>query len=526
MRSTTCEPARQRRAGVVLHPTSLPGPYGIGDLGPSARAFADFLGSAGQTVWQVLPLGPTGYGDSPYQGLSAFAGNPLLVSPDDLREEGWIGKDDLADAPKLDPKEVDYVGVSRWKGELLRKAAAQFAQRASGAAKAQLEEFRAREAAWLEDFALFSALKKANRGRSWVMWDEAYARREPMALDVARREHAAEIDAQVFTQWIFDRQWMALRAYAAKHGIQLMGDVPIYVAHDSADVWAHRRRFKLDAAGYPAAMAGVPPDYFSATGQLWGNPIHDWAAQAAEGHAFWVERMRQNMRLYDLVRVDHFRGFEAFWEIPGGALTAQNGRWVEGPGASVFEAMQAKLGHLPIVAENLGVITPAVEALRHKFGWPGMAILQFAFGDDEQAHTFLPHNYERDLVAYTGTHDNDTVMGWWASKAGVGSTRTQEQIERERAKAKAYLNTDGREMNWVMLRALYGSAADMAIAPMQDLLGLGTEARMNVPGTSGGNWRWRLQEKALTPKLAARARELVEIYERSPGSVSSNQKKP
>ncbi len=516
MRSTTCERAPyRRRAGVLLHPTSLPGPHGIGDLGPRARAFVDFLAEADQGVWQVLPLAPTGYGDSPYQALSAFAGNPLLVSLEDLGAEGWVADEDLAAAPRLPASHVDYAAVAAWKGALLRRAAERFRTRASHAQRAELAAFRAREGAWLEDLALFLALKERHGGAAWIRWDAPLARRAAGALEAARREHAREIDGHVFAQWAFDRQWARLRDHARARGVSLMGDVPIYLAHDSAEVWARPGLFRLDPDGNPLAVAGVPPDYFSATGQLWGNPLHDWAAQAADGYAFWIERMRTNLRLYDLVRLDHFRGFEAYWEVPAGVTTARSGRWVKGPGAAVFEAMQAALGALPIVAENLGVITPEVEELRTRFGFPGMAILQFAFGKDPQADSFKPHGYRRDTVAYTGTHDNDTVEGWWASEVGPGSIRTAQDIEEERAHARAYLATDGRGMSWVLLRAVYASVAELAMAPLQDLLGLGAEARMNTPATPSGNWRWRFEEGALTPALARRTRELAALYGRT-----------
>ena len=523
MPSTTCEPGARRRAGVLLHPTSLPGPFGVGDLGPAAHAFLDRLAEAGQRVWQVLPLAPTGYGDSPYQALSAFAGNPVLISPEALRDDGWVTQAELDAAPRFLRGEVDYATVGRWKAQLLRRAAERFQAGAPVALREELDAFRAAEAPWLEDVALFLALKARHNGRAWIEWAAPLAGRDPEALAAARKELAPELSAHAFAQWVFARQWGALRARAAARGIELMGDVPIYLAHDSAEVWARRALFRLDGEGRPLAVAGVPPDYFSATGQLWGNPLHDWEVQARDGYAFQVERMRANLRLFDLVRLDHFRGFEAYWEVPAGDPTAERGRWVKGPGAAVFEAMRAALGALPIVAENLGVITPEVEGLRRRFGWPGMAILQFAFGDDPQARTFLPHAYERDLVAYTGTHDNDTVAGWWSSRAGVGSTRTERQIELERAHARAYLGADGSDMPFTLLRWLYASVAELAMAPMQDLLGLGSEARMNTPGTASGNWRWRMAEGAFGPELARRVRELCEVYERSGGAASSNQ---
>jgi 4-alpha-glucanotransferase len=523
MRSSTCD-APPRRAGVLLHPTSLPGPHGVGDLGAEARRFVDWLAAAGQGVWQVLPLAPTGYGDSPYQALSAFGGNPLLLAPEELARRGWLDAEAVARPPPLPAGRADYGAAAAWKGPLLRAAAERFAARAGPPEREALEAYRARHAGWLDDLALFLALKERHGGVAWTRWDPPLARREPGALAEARRVLEAEVRAHVFAQWAFDEQWTALRAHARARGVALLGDLPIYLAHDSAEVWARRELFRLDPRGEPVAVAGVPPDYFSATGQLWGNPLHDWAAQAARGFDFWIDRLRRNLELFDLVRLDHFRGFEAYWEVPAGAASAAGGRWVAGPGAALFEALEAALGRpLPLVAENLGVITPAVEALRRRFGLPGMAVLQFAFGDDPQADDFLPHNYRPDLVAYTGTHDNDTAVGWWSSEAGEGSTRTAEQVARERAHALAYLAADGREMNWTLLRGVYASVAALAVAPLQDLLGLGSEARMNVPATADGNWRWRLRAGALTPALAERVRALAALYGRSAGSVSSNQ---
>jgi 4-alpha-glucanotransferase len=507
MRSTTCDeegagergaPGR-RRAGVLLHPTSLPALHGVGDVGPAARRFVDWLG----------------YGDSPYQALSAFAGNPLLVSLEDLRAEGWLTGADLAGAPAFPSEAVDYARVAPWKSALLARAAERFAADASPAWRAELDAFHAREARWLDDFALFLALKERHGGAAWIDWEPPLAARDPRALEAARREHAAALRVHVFGQWVFHEQWKRLRRHAGSRGVAIMGDLPIYLAHDSAEVWARRHLFQLDGDGRSRAVAGVPPDYFSATGQLWGNPLHDWEAQARDGYAFWLARMSANLELFDLLRLDHFRGFEAYWEVPAEETTAQRGRWVKGPGAALFEALRARLGPLPIVAENLGVITPEVEALRRRFGFPGMAILQFAFGTAPQAETFRPHSYERDLVAYTGTHDNDTVLGWWASEAGRADIRSAEDIAEERALAMAYLATDGREMNWTLLRGVYASVADTAMAPLQDLLGLGSAARMNTPATASGNWRWRFRADALGQGLARRVRELAALYARS-----------
>ncbi len=357
-------------------------------------------------------------------------------------------------------------------------------------------------------------LKHAHEDRPWTRWAGPLARREPAALDAARARYASEISAEVFAQWCFARQWDALRARCRALGIALLGDVPIYVAHDSVEVWSRPELFRLDARGEPAAVAGVPPDYFSASGQLWGNPLHDWDAVARDGWRSWIARIRGALAQVDRIRLDHFRGFEAYWEIPAGAATAEAGRWVPGPGARLFEALEAALGPLPFLAENLGVITPEVEALRRRFRFPGMAVLQFAFGNDPQAPTFQPHNYERDTVAYTGTHDNDTVMGWWEGGAG-DSIRTPEDVAREKARARAYLATDGTEMSWVLVRAVLASVADTAVVPLQDVLGLGSAARMNTPATLGGNWRWRVRAEALAPELATRLRALTELYGRA-----------
>ena len=522
--------ARDRRSGILLHPTSLPGPHGAGDLGGTAHRFARWLGEAGQRLWQVLPLQPTGYGDSPYQALSARAGNPLLVSLEVLSNEGWLDDADLAGAPAGDPERADLPAVAAWKRACLARAASVFVRRAGDELSADLAAFRAREAGWLADWALFAVLKEGHGGAPWNAWPAPLARREPAALDAARARHAEAIFAEEFAQWCFSRQWEALRARCRALGIALVGDVPIYVAHDSVEVWTRPELFRLDGRGAPALVAGVPPDYFSATGQLWGNPLYDWEAVARDGWRFWIERMRGALATVDRVRLDHFRGFEAYWEVPAGAPTAQDGRWVPGPGAPLLEALERALvaptrregsapesgaaPALPFIAENLGVITPEVEALRQRFRLPGMAVLQFAFGNDPQAPTFLPHAYEKDTVAYTGTHDNDTVMGWWRGGA-EGSVRTEDDVAREKARARAYLATDGRDMHWVMIRAVLASVADAAIVPLQDVLGLGSEARMNRPATLGGNWTWRVREEALGARESDRLAEMVELYGRS-----------
>jgi len=498
-----------RVAGILLHPTCLPGPHGIGELGAAAFAFLDFLHDTGQGLWQVLPLGPTGYGDSPYQSFSAFAGNPLLVSLDRLTEQGWLKAAELRERPRFAEREVDFGRASEWKLPLLEKACAAFEATADGSRREALQAFVARNAAWLPDFALFTALRRANGGAAWNTWERSLVEREPQALERARRELARECREVEFAQWLFFEQWAAVRQAAHERGIRLMGDVPIFVAHDSADVWAHPELFHLSRDGRPSLQAGVPPDYFSATGQLWGNPLYRWDALERSGHAWWVDRLRAVFELVDIVRLDHFRGFEAYWEVAGDATTAVEGRWVKGPGRPFFEKLRAAFGELPVVAEDLGVITPEVEALRDAFGFPGMAILQFAFGSDAPGNAFLPHNYTKHKVVYTGTHDNDTVVGWW--NAGVGdSTRTAAEVERERQRALAYVGGDGSEIHWDFLRTLFVSVADTAIVPLQDVLGTGAEGRMNLPGRAQGNWRYRFVASDLTPEVRSRLRAITE----------------
>jgi 4-alpha-glucanotransferase len=489
-----------RGSGILLHPTSLPSRFGIGDLGPEAFRFADWLASAGQRLWQVLPLGPVGYGESPYQLYSAFAGNPFLISPEILAERGWLDSADIASPPAFSEEKVDFERVIPWKTALLRKAFDRFRAHSLSADRDELARFAERNANWLPSFVRFMALKEANGGVMWTEWRNT-ADPEPGALEFHE-----------FVQFEFFRQWRALKEYCSTLGIGMMGDLPIYVASDSADVWAHPDAFDF------TAVAGVPPDYFSATGQLWGNPLYRWDKMKADGYRWWIDRMRAAVTMFDLIRIDHFRGFEAYWAVPAGQATAENGRWIKGPGADLFCALKSALGPLPVVAENLGVITPEVEALRNEFGFPGMAILQFAFGKDEQARSFRPHNYIHNLVAYSGTHDNDTVVGWWKSEGG-DSTRTAQDIAGEKTHARAYLNTDGHEINWTLMRALMASVAETVLFPAQDVLGLGSEARMNTPAIASGNWRWRMRPGALTPQIAERLRGMAEVFERSGSSA-------
>jgi 4-alpha-glucanotransferase len=502
-----------RSSGILLHPTCLPGPYGIGELGPEAHRFVDFLRDAGQKIWQVLPLGPTGYGDSPYQCFSAFAGNPLLLSLDVMVERGYLTRSDLENRPLFPADHVDFQRVIEWKLPLLRKAYQGFL--CTDFPNSEYDFFNTRHSEWLHDFALFMALKGAHKQVMWTLWEPKYALRDPAALQQAERwDLREEIGCQKFIQFEFERQWLELKAHCERNGIRLMGDVPIYVALDSSDVWAHPEMFELFPDGRPRVIAGVPPDYFSATGQLWGNPTYNWEQHAKEGFLWWIVRFRRSLELLDLIRLDHFRGFEAYYEIPGDAATAVNGRWVKGPGAPLFEALETVLGRLPIVAENLGVITPEVEALRKRFGFPGMAILQFAFGKDPQAPDFKPHNYPRDVVAYSGTHDNDTVVGWWRSSGAGDSTRSKEDVASEMDYARQYLNTDGSDINWVMIRTLMASVADTVLFPLQDVLAVGSEGRMNLPGTASGNWRWRFRAGDITPAMGSRLHEMSNTYER------------
>jgi 4-alpha-glucanotransferase len=488
-----------RKSGILLHPTSLPGTGGIGSLGAEARRFVDFLHSAGQSLWQVLPLGPTAYGNSPYSCYSAFAGNPLLIDLETMAAEGDISRNDLQ--VELPDDRVDFPRVERHKFEVLRRAAASFL---AGADRSRMNEFRhfCDANPWLHDYALFMAVKGACSGKSWCSWPEGIARRRPESVEEYSRQLGPAVDEQKYIQWQFFRQWKSIKHYANTNGIETIGDLPIFVAYDSADVWANPQLFHLDERGRPAVVAGVPPDYFSETGQLWGNPLYDWEAIAFHDYRWWIERVKSALELYDVIRVDHFRGFEAYWEVPATEKTAQQGRWVKGPGAALFNALIDTLGALPIIAEDLGVITPDVEALRDRFGFPGMKILQFAFGSGP-SNPYLPHNHVREAVVYTGTHDNDTTAGWFGGLAA-----------REKKLVLDYLNTDGKDISWDLIRTAISSVASIAVIPLQDVLALGNTARMNVPGTPAGNWSWRFASDSLSEQHAARLYELTEIYGR------------
>ena len=493
---------RDRVSGVLVHPTSFPGPHGIGDLGPAAFRFVDWLQSAGQRRWQLMPLGPTGLGDSPYASPSAFAGNPLLVSLEWLGGEGLLRPEDFGELPAFRDWEVDFGAVHQYKGPLLRRAFQRFLEQGHPPLMAEFAAFQQAEAAWLEDFALFQAAKTATDGTAWWTWEPSLRAHQPAALDRARGEWADEIAYQEFVQFQFRRQWTTLKRYANERNIQIIGDIPIFVALDSSDVWANQGVFRLDAEGNPTVIAGVPPDYFSPTGQLWGNPHYDWDALEASGYAWWIERVRAVLAQVDIVRVDHFRGFAAAWAVPYGAEDAKPGEWQRARGADLFGAIRERLGDVPFIAEDLGIITDDVVALRLELGIPGMKVLQFAFGDGPD-NIYLPHTYEADTVVYSATHDNDTTVGWFHSLG-----------EGQRQDVQRYLGRDGSDIAWDLIRTALASVADTAIFPLQDIMRLGDEGRMNTPGRLGGNWAWRYQEHQLHMGLAEALDELTTIYGR------------
>ena len=499
-----------RSSGVLLHVTSLPGPDGIGDLGETARRYVDWLEKNGQGLWQVLPLGPTSYGDSPYQTLSALAGNPLLISLDDLVPAGWLPPDDLARRPAFPVDRVDFGPVIRWKSEMLERAWQGFQAGSDPAAGREFRLWCGANARWLDDFALFMAIKQEQDGAPWQQWPEPLARRDPGALAEAAERLAGAMDFHRFNQWLFFTQWQRLKAFASARGIRFIGDLPIFVALDSCDVWAQREYFRLDDKGRPTHVAGVPPDYFSKTGQLWGNPLYDWERLKADRYAWWVARVAACLELVDLVRIDHFRGFAAYWEVPVAEKTAVKGRWVPGPGQEFFEILREELGEkqggrpagLPVIAEDLGVITPQVEALRDGLGLPGMKVLQFAWSGPD--NLFLPHEYVRNCVVYSGTHDNDPTLGWWNHLATAG----------EKDLVAQYLGYEPQEPHWAMIRLGMLSVAHTFIATMQDVLGLGRQARMNLPGEGSGNWNWRMPESAYTDPAGQKLARLTYLGRR------------
>ncbi|ULH16051.1 4-alpha-glucanotransferase [Deinococcus sp. KNUC1210] len=495
-----------RSSGVLLHPTSLPGPYGIGELGIHATYFIDWLASAGQRYWQVMPLGPTGYGDSPYQAFSAFAGNPYLVSLDDLRAEGLLQPSDFDAIPDFNSDRVDFGLQYIWRNQMLDRAYAQYEGallQGSHPLQEEFQRFRQEEAAWLDDYALFTAIKATQGGLPWNAWPAPLRGRDAATMTQMRSSLQRDILRVSFHQFLFFRQWRATRDYAHQKGIAIIGDIPIFVAMDSSDAWARPEQFLFDESGQPTVVAGVPPDYFSETGQLWGNPLYRWDAMQADNFAWWIERVKSSLSLFDVIRIDHFRGFAAYWEIPFPAETAVHGRWVPAPGHALFEAIRSALGQLNIIAEDLGVVTPDVEALRDDFELPGMAVLQFAFGGgDFSVNAFLPENLKVNQVVYTGTHDNDTTRGWWINAE-----------ESEKHAYRTYTHSDPSEETfaWALMNMAFHSRPNLAVVPLQDLLNLGSSERMNLPGTTGPqNWTWRYRSEVLTPSLASQLRTLTE----------------
>ncbi len=473
-----------RRSGVLLHITSLPGPHGVGDFGPDAYRFVDWLASAGQSLWQMLPINPIGPGDSPYQSVSAFAGSPLMVALEPLVARGWLAPVALP-TPGFEPQRVDFARVVPWRLARLREAAAGFFAQAGAQDFGPYARWCQQQAAWLDDYALFMALKTAHHDQAWWTWGAPLRLRDAQALRNVREQQAGEIAFWQFVQWCFDKQCSELKRYANQRGVALVGDLPIFVAHDSADCWARPDLYELDKQSLTTVVAGVPPDDLGPQGQRWGNPLYRWQRMQDEGYAWWVARVQRALAQADVFRIDHFRGFAGYWEIPASSPTAQVGRWVPGPGQPLFDAIEKALGRVPIIAEDLGFITEDVHALRAGCGFPGMKILQFGFGghNPDGTHEFLPHNYEKDTVVYTGTHDNDTARGWWDHAS-----------EDERHNAGSYLACGAEDLHWAMIRAASQSAARMAVFPLQDVLGLGSEHRMNIPGTLGGsNWQWRFE---------------------------------
>ncbi len=504
---------KQRTSGILLHPTSLPSDWGIGDLGPGAYDFIDFLCDAGQRIWQMLPLGPTGYGDSPYQSLSAFAGNPMIISPDLLLEEGLLTSGDI-EKPAFSDDHVDFACVIPFKSELLKKAHDNFlADKPSNIAQ-RYSLFCTEHAHWLDDYCLFAAFKGFHQNGPWTSWPEELIRRSPEAISTWSEKLENEIEGHRFIQFLFFDQWEKLHRYANYQGIRIIGDIPLFVAHDSSDVWSNQKWFYLDKQGQPTFVAGVPPDYFSNTGQRWGNPLFNWEQLKNDGFSFWIKRVELLSFMFDFIRIDHFRGFASYWEIPADEETAMNGVWKKGPGSEIFHAIERDLGSdIPIIAEDLGVITEDVKQMLDELGFPGMAILQFGFEaveDGINTSLFLPHNHHYNQVVYTGTHDNDTVRGWWNM-----------QSEEVKDFTRRYLNTDGKIIHRDMIRTALSSVAALAIFPLQDLLGLGGEARMNLPGNSGGNWQWRFLDKDLYSDLVNDLLKMTQLYGRA-GAVESN----
>jgi 4-alpha-glucanotransferase len=500
----------KRTAGVILHPTCLPSRFGIGDLGPTAAAYVEWLAGAGASWWQVLPLHPPGPGNSPYSAISTFAGNELLISPELLFEDGVLSEEETAEVPDLPVEWVAFDQVREYKTGLLRRAYIRFRDTQPAKLVRQLAAFRDQNRAWLSDYALFRAIRDSRDGTPWYEWPEPLAKRESQALINWMHEHRFEVDFVEFCQFFFFRQWTALHDWAREMGVGVFGDVPIFVARDSAEVWAHPELFLLDENGDPTVVAGVPPDYFSDTGQLWGNPLYDWRYMAKDGYAWWISRLRHTLEMVDLVRLDHFRGFASYWEVPADAQTAVTGQWRQGPGRPFFDAVRSALGDLPLVAEDLGEITPDVVELREQIGIPGMAILHFAFSPDPRS-TFIPYALQRNCVVYTGTHDNNTTIGWYLEDAS----------ETEKDLVRRYAASSGREIHWDLIRLAMASVADTAIVPHQDLAGLGADCRMNTPAVGEGNWQFRITPRMLSEGIQARLWDMVETYGREPADPAA-----
>lgn len=506
-----------RASGILLHPTSLPGAFGAGVFGSDACRFIDWLASAGQTYWQVLPLGEIGPGNSPYMSSSAFAGNLLLIDLGELASQGWLGHDDLAPDPGFRADRVDFELIKPYRMERLRRAARNFFLNRRDNVFWLYEEFCSAESVWLDDYALFMTISGLENWREWDQWPRGLVHRDPKALLNIKMSYPDEIGFWKFCQWCFTRQWSRLKEYANARGVQIIGDVPIFVAYQSADVWAHQGLFELDANGRPSVVAGVPPDYFSKTGQLWGNPLYRWSIHEETGFAWWIARLRHALQLADTVRIDHFRGFAAYWEVPADATDAINGRWMHGPGEKLFAAFEKALPHLPIIAEDLGLITQDVIELRDKFGLPGMRVLQFAFGDGEGNH-FLPHHYVKNTIAYTGTHDNDTTIGWWNTLPEQQKDFARQYLSSNDAELSGNGFGNDEQVNWVMMRALSKSVADLVIFPMQDVLGLSSEHRMNFPGQPAGNWEWRFSWDQIKPEHTLALAKMSAENSRGPGA--------
>ena len=499
----------KKYAGILLHPTSFPGPYGIGDLGHQAYRFVDFLERSGMNCWQVLPLGHTGFGDSPYQPFSAFAGQPLIISVDKLKEYRLLLDSDFTEMPAWNPEQINYGDLIEFKTGLFKKAYDRFLDKNydDGLSKDTelMKQYRdfCDNTVWLDNYALFMAGKDYHQGMPWYMWEDDLKKPSKTVKEKWMKKLSREVGYYKFLQFLFYTQWTALKKYANDKGISIIGDIPIFMAWDSVDVWAHQDLFLLDTKGYPKVIAGVPPDYFSATGQLWGNPLYNWKKHTATGYEWWLERIKHQLQLSDFLRIDHFRGFDTFWAVPYGEETAVNGKWVKAPGVNFFTHLEATLGyHLPIIAEDLGEIDESVTELREKMGFPGMKVLQFAF-ENPNENDFLPHNYDRNCVCYTGTHDNDTTLGWY-----------NHAYEASKDKLRRYYSTDGNDICWILIRACFGSVANMAIVPLQDVLSLDSWARMNTPGVGEGNWAWRYKEESLDRNLEARLYETCKMFGR------------